>query len=47
MSKVTRLIDPEIDDLRPVSEVVEARLGKRISPATKWRWTNRELMEQS
>jgi hypothetical protein len=31
-------IDPEVDDLRPVNEVIKARLGKRISPATLWRW---------
>lgn len=32
------LIDPVNDDLRPIGEVVKARLGKRISPATLWRW---------
>jgi hypothetical protein len=31
-------IDPEHDDLRPLNEVIKARLGKRISPATLWRW---------
>lgn len=32
------LIDPAKDDLRPIGEVINARLGKRISPATLWRW---------
>jgi len=32
------LIDPEVDDLRPVNDFVKARFGKRISPATSWRW---------
>ncbi len=32
------LIDPFKDHLRPVGEVIQARLGKRISPATLWRW---------
>ena len=41
MSPIQRLIDPEIDDLRPVNEVIEARLGKRVSPATRWRWINK------
>lgn len=31
-------IDPLQDDLRPVNEIIKARLGKRISPATLWRW---------
>lgn len=31
-------INPEVDDLRPVNEFVAARFGKRISPATLWRW---------
>lgn len=26
------------DGLRPVNEIIKARLGKRISPATLWRW---------
>ena len=26
------------DQLRPVNEIIKARLGKRISPATLWRW---------
>jgi hypothetical protein len=26
------------DELRPVNEIIKARLGKRISPATLWRW---------
>jgi hypothetical protein len=32
------LIDPFKDHLRPVGEVIQARLGKRISPTTLWRW---------
>lgn len=32
------IIDPEHDDLRPVSEIAKARLGKRPSPAVIWRW---------
>jgi hypothetical protein len=32
------IIDPETDDLRPVSEIAQARLGKRPSPAVIWRW---------
>ncbi len=31
-------INPEVDDLRPVNDFVLARFGKRISPATAWRW---------
>jgi uncharacterized protein DUF1580 len=31
-------INPEVDDLRPVNDFVQARFGKRISPATAWRW---------
>ena len=30
--------DLENDELRPVNEIIKARLGKRISPATLWRW---------
>jgi hypothetical protein len=37
----TSVIDPETDDLRPVREIVRARLGKSISPATLWRWIRR------
>ncbi len=32
------LIDPFKDHLRPVGEIIKARLGKRISPTTLWRW---------
>ena len=32
------MIDPVVDQLRPVNEIIKARLGKRISPATLWRW---------
>ena len=38
MATATALIDPEVDDLRPVNDFVLARFGKRISPATQWRW---------
>jgi hypothetical protein len=31
-------IDPVNDDLRPIGEVIQARLGKRISAGTLWRW---------
>jgi hypothetical protein len=31
-------IDAAADQLRPVNDVIKARLGKRISPATLWRW---------
>ena len=38
MATATALIDIEVDDLRPVNDFVKARFGKRISPATNWRW---------
>ena len=31
-------INLEMDVLVPVSELVRQKLGKRISPATLWRW---------
>ena len=31
-------INLETDDLIPVSRLIQQRLGKRISPATLWRW---------
>ena len=31
-------INLETDDLRPVNDFVRARFGKRVSPATLWRW---------
>jgi hypothetical protein len=31
-------IDLENDELRPVNSLVERRLGRRLSPATIWRW---------
>lgn len=31
-------IDVEHDDLRPASELIKARLGRRAAPATMWRW---------
>lgn len=32
------MIDLENDELLPVIEVCQARLGRRISPVTLWRW---------
>jgi hypothetical protein len=32
------MIDPVVDQLRPLPEVIKSRLGRRISPATLWRW---------
>jgi hypothetical protein len=32
------IIDVEHDDIRPVSEIAKARLGKRPSPSVIWRW---------
>jgi len=37
------LIDLELDELRPVNDLVEARFGKRLSPATLWRWTHKGI----
>ncbi|MSR56896.1 MAG: DUF1580 domain-containing protein [Planctomycetaceae bacterium] len=34
----TSFIDPEHDDLRPVNQIIKARVGKPSSPATLWRW---------
>ncbi|MFM9966028.1 MAG: DUF1580 domain-containing protein [Planctomycetaceae bacterium] len=31
-------INLETDDLIPVGQLLKQRLGKRISPATLWRW---------
>lgn len=31
-------IDVEHDDLRPVNDLIKARLGRRVAPATLWRW---------
>lgn len=31
-------INPEVDDLRPVNDIVQARTGKRNNPSTTWRW---------
>ena len=36
-------INLETDDLRPVNDFVQARFGKRISPATAWRWRLRGI----
>ena len=35
---MTPTIDLEHDELIPVGELVRRRLGKRLSPATLWRW---------
>lgn len=35
---MSTLIDPEHDHLIPIVRLVEARLGRRPSPATVWRW---------
>lgn len=32
------MINLKTDELRPLNEVIRARIGKRISPATLWRW---------
>ena len=32
------MIDVERDALRPVHDVIQDRLGHRVSPATSWRW---------
>jgi hypothetical protein len=31
-------IDLETDDLIPIGQIVRDRLGRRLSPATIWRW---------
>jgi len=31
-------LDLAVDDLRPINDFVQARFGKRINPATTWRW---------
>lgn len=35
------LIDLETDELTPVAELCRKRLGRSISPATRWRWIKR------
>ena len=35
-----KLIDLEQDTLVPIQELCQARLGKTMSAATIWRWTN-------
>ena len=35
---VATLIDPEVDRLTRVCELVKQRLGKYVSPSTTWRW---------
>lgn len=37
-AKTSKLIDVHADRLRPVNEIAQERLGKRLSPATQWRW---------
>ncbi len=34
-------IDLQYDQLIPVTTLAQERLGKRISPATRWRWIHR------
>ena len=36
-------INLEIDDLVPIGTLIKQRLGKRISPATIWRWRLRGI----
>ena len=38
MAVCKRLIDLETDDLRPINELCKRRLGRKVSPATLWRW---------
>jgi len=37
------LIDLETDHLLPVNQLVKERLGRRLSPATLWRWTHKGI----
>ena len=32
------VINIETDDIRPAQQVIKSRTGKRVSPATLWRW---------
>lgn len=32
------VINLEKDELRPIHQVIRARIGKRVAPATLWRW---------
>ena len=32
------MINLECDELFPVGTLIKQRLGKRVSPATQWRW---------
>lgn len=32
------MINLQTDELRPIHKVIRNRIGKRISPATLWRW---------
>lgn len=34
-------LDPDADDLRPVSQLMHDLTGRRPSPATLWRWCSR------
>lgn len=36
-------INLETDELIPVGQLIKQRLGKRISPATLWRWRLRGI----
>ena len=38
MATTTPTINLDTDDLIPVGQLAEQRLGKRPSPATLWRW---------
>ena len=38
MATATPTINLDTDDLIPVGQLAEQRLGKRPSPATLWRW---------
>jgi hypothetical protein len=40
-STPTLSIDPKSDDLRPVAELVKQLTGRRPSPASVWRWTQK------
>ena len=32
------MIDPATDNLVPLADVIRQRLGRRVGPATIWRW---------
>lgn len=33
-----RTLNPDTDDLKPAAALLAKRLGRRINPATMWRW---------